>query len=130
MKFWNVKTELLGQFQIKPLKIVKFNGVKNVYRSNGDAEHNQINILGQHTGQIVGGRSNVGEMNNGANSGYIGDNGSLTNSAYATKTSQPFTDANEPDNDTSGTMLTEINDQGMVRKWVVFKMGYIQIVIT
>ena len=117
MKFWNVKTELLGQFQIKPLKIVKFNGVKNVYRSNGDAEHNQINILG-----------NVN--NNGANSGYIGDNGSLTNPVYATKTNQPFTDANKPDNDTSGTMLTEFNDQGMVRKWVVFKMGYIQIVIT
>ena len=97
---------------------MKFNGVKNVYRSTGDAEHNQINI-------IAG-----GSMNNGANSGYIGDNGSLTNPVYATKTNQPFTDANEPDNDTSGTMLTEINDQGMVRKWVVFKMGYIQIVIT
>ena len=121
MKFWNVKTELLGQFQIKPLKIVKFNGVKNIYRSNGDAEHNQINILG-----------NVN--NNGANSGYIGDNGSLTNPVYATKTNQPFTDANEPDNDTSGTMLTEIDDQGMVRKvqngLYSFKMGcnYIKLI--
>ena len=105
---------------------MKFNGVKNVYRSSGDAEHNQINILGQN-GLNVGG--SVGALN-GANSGYIGDNGSLTNPVYATKTNQPFTDANEPDNDTSGTMLTEINDQGMVRKWVVFKMGYIQIVIT
>ena len=107
---------------------MKFNGVKNVYRSNGDAEHNQVNILGGISGGNVGGY--VGAMNTGANSGYIGDNGSLTNPVYATKTNQPFTDANEPDNDTSGTMLTEINDQGMVRKWVVFKMGYIQIVIT
>ena len=106
---------------------MKFNGVKNVYRSNGDAEHNQINILGQYVGQNVDG--SVGVMN-GANSGYIGDNGSLTNPVYATKTNQPFTDANEPDNDNSGTMLTEINGQGMVRKWNVFKMGYIQIVIT
>ena len=88
---------------------MKFNGVKNVYRSTGDAEHNQINILGQYTGQIVG-------RNNGANSGYIGDNGSLTNSVYATKTSQSFTDANEPNNDTSGTAFTEIDDEGMVRK--------------
>ena len=90
---------------------MKFNGVKNVYRSSGDAEHNQVNILG--VGQIVGG---VGAMNNGANSGYIGDNGSLTNSVYATKTSQSFTDANEPNNGTSGTTLTVIDDQGMVRK--------------
>ena len=106
---------------------MKFNGVKNVYRSSGDAKHNQINILGSVGGNMFG---VGGTMNNGANSGYIGDNGSLTNPVYATKTNQPFTDANEPDNDTSGTMLTEINDQGMVRKWVVFKMGYIQIVIT
>ena len=92
---------------------MKFNGVKNVYRSNGDAEHNQINILGQYGGLNLGG--NVGELN-GANSGYIGDNGSLTNSVYSTKTSQSFTDANEPSNDTSGTAFTEIDDQGMVRK--------------
>ena len=116
---------------------MKFNGVKNVYRSTGDAEHNQINILGgknigRMDGQYIAGHvgGDIGSMNTGANSGYIGDNGSLTNPVYATKTNQPFTDANEPDNDTSGTMLTEINDQGMVRKWVVFKMGYIQIVIT
>ena len=103
------KKELLGQFQIKPLKIVKFNGVKNVYRSTGDAEHNQINILGGHNiGHVAG--------SNGANSGYIGDNGSLTNSVYSTKTSQSFTDANEPSNDTSSTAFTEIDDQGMVRK--------------
>ena len=99
---------------------MKFNGVKNVYRSNGDAEHNQINILGQQTGQMFA-------MNNGANSGYIGDNGSLTSPVYATKTNQPFIDANEPNNDTSGTFLTENDDQGMVRKVQngihSFKMG-------
>lgn len=109
--------ELLGQFQIKPLKIVKFNGVKNVYRSNGDAEHNQINILnGQNTFGVnsigsVGG--NVGAIT-GANSGYIGDSGTFTNSAYATKTAR--TDAIEPNNDTFGTTLTVIDDEGMVRK--------------
>ena len=92
---------------------MKFNGVKNVYRSNGDAEHNQVNILGGIYGGNVGGY--VGAMN-GANSGYIGDSGSLTNSVYATKTSQSFTDANEPNNGTSGTTLTVIDDQGMVRK--------------
>ena len=108
---------------------MKFNGVKNVYRSTGDAEHNQINIVGATAnipivGGDVGGNvgGNVGRMSNGANSGYIGDNGSMTNSAYATKTSQPFTDANEPNNDTSGTMLTEVDDHGMVRK---VQMGYI-----
>ena len=98
-----------------------------------DRSQDRWKQIGGQIGQI-GGRNHVGgdvgTMNNGANSGYIGDNGSLTNPVYATKTNQPFTDANEPDNDTSGTMLTEINDQGMVRKWVVFKMGYIQIVIT
>ena len=62
----------------------------------------------------VGG--DVGTMNTGANSGYIGDNGSLTNPVYATKTSQSFTDAYEPNNDTFDTELTEIDDQGMVRK--------------
>ena len=99
---------------------MKFNGVKNVYRSTGDAEHNQINILGP-SANILGG--NIGAINgamngamNGANSGYIGDNGSLTNSVYSTKTSQSFTDANEPSNDTSSTAFTEIDDQGMVRK--------------
>ena len=108
---------------------MKFNGVKNVYRSSGDAEHKQINILGQYGGLNVGG--SVGELN-GANSGYIGDNGSLTNSVYATKTSQSFTDANEPNNDTSSTAFTEIDDQGMVRisNLERFKMGYVQIVIT
>ena len=108
---------------------MKFNGVKNVYRSNGDSEHNQINILGGIYGGNVGGY--VGAMN-GANSGYIGDSGSLTNSVYATKTSQSFTDANEPSNDTSGTAFTEIDDQGMVRisNLERFKMGYVQIVIT
>ena len=107
---------------------MKFNGVKNVYRSSGDAEHNQINILGHHVGQVGG---SVGVMN-GANSGYIGDNGSLTNSVYATKTSQSFTDANEPNNDTSSTAFTEVDDQGMVRisNLERFKMGYVQIVIT
>ena len=86
---------------------MKFNGVKNVYRSNGDAEHNQINIVGGHIS---------GSMNNGANSGYIGDSGSLSNTVYATKTSQSFTHAYEPDNDTFDTELTVIDDQGMVRK--------------
>ena len=99
---------------------MKFNGVKNVYRSNADAEHNQINIFGgQNIGQNIGRIDmavDIGSMNTGANSGYIGDNGSLTNSAYATKTSQSFTDANEPNNDTFDTELTEIDDQGMVRK--------------
>ena len=98
------KKELLGQFQIKPLKIVKYNGVKNVYRSTGDAEHNQINI-GYMGGSLL----------NGANSGYIGDSGTFTNSAYATKTAR--TDAIEPNNDTFGTVATEIGDQGMVRKF-------------
>ena len=108
---------------------MKFNGVKNVYRSSGDAEHNQINIFGSVGGGILG---VGGTMNNGANSGYIGDNGSLTNTVYATKTSQSFTDANEPNNDTSSTAFTEIDDQGMVRisNLERFKMGYVQIVIT
>ena len=114
------KKELLGQFQIKPLKIVKYNGVKNVYRSTGDAEHNQINIVGgySHIGDKisvdnVGGI--VGTLMNGANSGYIGDSGTFTNSAYTTKTAR--TDAIEPNNDTFGTVATEIGDQGMVRKF-------------
>ena len=113
---------------------MKFNGVKNVYRSNGDAEHNQVNILDNYIGQNTGGLNvggSIGAMN-GANSGYIGDNSSLTNSVYSTKTSQSFTDANEPSNDTSGTAFTEIDDQGMVRNSNTerFKMGYVQIVIT
>ena len=90
---------------------MKFNGVKNVYRSNGDAEHNQINILGQINGDIG---HKIGVLTNGANSGYIGDSGTFTNSAYATKTAR--TDAIEPNNDTFGTTLTVIDDEGMVRK--------------
>ena len=121
------KKELLGQFQIKPLKIVKYNGVKNVYRSTGDAEHNQINIMASHIGQKVAGHyvggdvsgdvggSVVSDIMTGANSGYIGDSGTFTNSVYATKTAR--TDAIEPNNDTFGTVATEIGDQGMVRKF-------------
>ena len=112
------KKELLGQFQIKPLKIVKYNGVKNVYRSTGDAEHNQINIVGgqiSQTGHYIGDVGGNVDIMTGANSGYIGDSGTFTNSAYATKTAR--TDAIEPKNDTFGTVATEIGDQGMVRKF-------------
>ena len=107
------KKELLGQFQIKPLKIVKYNGVKNVYRSTGDAEHNQINVQIGHIGSAQNIGQNDGTVLNGGNSGYIGDSGTFTNSVYATKTAR--TDAIEPNNDTFGTVATEIGHQGMVR---------------